>query len=254
LGRNPYPEKEEKTADQIEPTSTTGYLRSLVTPEWHLISHENLGDQLYDWKHDPEERTNLASTAAGSVIVRKLSSSFPPGTAVPSGEKPELTQARPIGNGTFHLQPGGPASKSVNHYFRLLAAPGTTVVVEVQSRHLKPASRLDPVLAIQDQQGQLLQSCRNPGDDHLASPAVSDPTPLAFDDLCINDDVVIGTNLDSRLEFMVPSSASNPFEFYVHVLDWNELVPGRKAYQLTISGAVQPLEAKPRGGEATSSN
>jgi len=254
LGRNPYPEKEEKTADQIEPTSTTGYLRSLVTPEWHLISHENLGDQLYDWKHDPEEKTNLASTLSGSAIARNLASSFPPGTAVPSGEKPDLAQAKTIGNGTFNLQPGGPASKSVNHYFRLLAAPGSTVTVEVRSRHLKPASRLDPVLAIQDGHGQLLQSCRNPGDDHLAFPAVSDPTPLAFDDLCINDDVAIGTNLDSRLEFMASASGSDPVEFYVHVLDWNELVPGRKAYQLMISGALQRPDSEPSGGEATSKN
>ena len=36
---------------------TTGGMRSVVTPQWHLIAHENLGDQLYDWEHDPQERT-----------------------------------------------------------------------------------------------------------------------------------------------------------------------------------------------------
>lgn len=233
LGRNPYPEKEEKPADQIAPTSTTGYLRSLVSPEWHLISHENLGDQLYDWAHDPQETRNLANTAQGNGIALGLSALFPQGML--PREMPDPAKAQVISNGTFDMPDH---SGSVNQYFRVRVAPGSTLVVEVRTHHLKTASRLDPVLALQDRQGQPLQSCRNPGDDRLPAPLVSDPTPLAFDDLCINDDVALSANTDSHLEFMAPADNSSPVELYVHVLEWNEFTAGPKPYQLKVSGAL----------------
>src|SRR5215831_2034503 len=235
LGQNTYPEKEEKPADQVDPTSTTGYLRSLVTPEWHLISHENLGVQLYDWQRDPGENRNLANTTEGSLVALRLDALFPQGML--SRDPPDPAKAQLIGNGSFDIKS---ASGSVNQYFRVQVDPGSTLVVEVRTRHLKPASRLDPVLALQDRQGQPLQSCRNPGDDRLPAPLVSDPTPLAFDDVCINDDVDLYANTDSLLEFMAPADASTRMELYVHVLEWNKVTGGPKDYQLKVSGAVTP--------------
>jgi hypothetical protein len=63
-----------------------------------------------------------------------------------------------------------------------------------------------------------------------------DPTPLAFDDPCINDDIEVGVNRDSKLEFQVPG-ASGTVTFYLHVLDWRGDARPDFLYQITISGA-----------------
>lgn len=233
LARNPYPEKEEKLADQIEPTSTTGAMRSLVTPQWHLIAHENLGDQLYDWVHDPQERNNLVHTAEGHAIALQLLSSLPS-----SQGKLRTAAIRTISEGTFDAPQPEPQGV-VNDYYRVLAAPGSKVTIEIRAKRLQPASHLDPVLAIQDEHGEPLRSCRNPGDDHLPWPAISDPTPDAFDDLCLNDDIA-PKSTDSRLEFLAPAASTSPVELYVHVLDWNQLEAGRKSYQVSVTGALRP--------------
>ena len=107
--------------------------------------------------------------------------------------------------------------------------------MEAQTKGVKPTSHLDPVLSIEDAQGQPLHTCRNPGDDHLRTPGVDDSTPDAFDDLCINDDMNSETK-DSKLEVMVPPAASR--NLYVHVIDWNQTVQGRKNYRLVVSGAT----------------
>ncbi|HZQ68570.1 MAG TPA: sulfatase [Terriglobales bacterium] len=242
LARNPYPEKEEKPADQVQPTSTTGALRSLVTPQWHLIAHENLGDQLYDWVHDPRESNNLIYSPEGRATALQLRASLP------SVSKLGTSNPKVLADGTFDFtQPG---SQAVDHYYRVLVAPGARVTIEIHAKNLKPTSHLDPVLALEDQQGETLRSCRNPGDDRLPRPVVSDPTPNAFDDLCLSDDVSIGTNTDSRLEFLAPASSSQ-VEVYVHVLDWNQLQGGRKSYQLSVSGAMRPSETGSSGASAT---
>ena len=142
---------------------------------------------------------------------------------------------RTLSEGSFDFPQRGPQGV-VNDYYRILAAPGSKVTIEIRAKRLKPASHLDPVLAIQDAHGEPLRSCRNPGDDHLPPPAISDPTPDAFDDLCLNDDIAPGKSTDSRLEFLAPASSS-PVELYVHVLDWNQLEMGRKSYQMSVTGA-----------------
>jgi arylsulfatase A-like enzyme len=54
------------------PNAYTGAMRSLVTPQWHLITHEKMGNQLYDWIHDPAELNNLINTPEGHSIAAKL--------------------------------------------------------------------------------------------------------------------------------------------------------------------------------------
>jgi hypothetical protein len=49
-------------------------MKSLVTPQWHLIVHEKLGQQLYDWIHDPGELHNVSGTPEGQEIARHLAS------------------------------------------------------------------------------------------------------------------------------------------------------------------------------------
>jgi arylsulfatase A-like enzyme len=51
-----------------------GWMKSLVTPEWHYIVHEKLSVELYSWNRDPAEKNNLAGTSEGSEVVRELSS------------------------------------------------------------------------------------------------------------------------------------------------------------------------------------
>jgi hypothetical protein len=47
-------------------------MQSLVTPEWHLIVHEKLGEQLYDWVRDPGEWHDAIGTSAGQEVAKQL--------------------------------------------------------------------------------------------------------------------------------------------------------------------------------------
>jgi arylsulfatase A-like enzyme len=239
LARNPYPEKQEKLADQIEPTSTTGAMASLVTPHWHLIIHSNLGSQLYDWTRDPREENNLIATPGDEQAAAQLVSTLPQNVAqyLFSAGAEHLTSASILRNGTFDSPSDAKSARpAVNDYYRVAVTPGSDVTIEVKSQSL--GSHLDPVLAIQDSQLEPLRTCRNPGDDHLRPPAVSDRTPAAYDDLCINDDIKPGAQTDSRLELMVPPSSAPEVQVYVHVLEWNILTRGRKNYEIIVNGAA----------------
>ena len=41
-----------------------GAMTSLVTPQYHFISHQTQGTQLYDWIKDPGENANLVQSPA----------------------------------------------------------------------------------------------------------------------------------------------------------------------------------------------
>ncbi len=74
LARNDIADKEDKAAATIIPTATTGAMKSLVTPQWQLITHESMGDQLYDWALDPGESNNLIHSAEGQTTAGGLKS------------------------------------------------------------------------------------------------------------------------------------------------------------------------------------
>lgn len=59
-------------ARTLVPTSVDGDMSSIVTPEWHLIEHQTLGKQLYNWKTDPGESRNLINTPEGSAVAGSL--------------------------------------------------------------------------------------------------------------------------------------------------------------------------------------
>ena len=73
LAQNLHPPDIEKPADKFIPTATTGAMQSLLTPQWHLIVHQKLGDQIYDWVHDPHESNNLIDTPAGKAAAARMS-------------------------------------------------------------------------------------------------------------------------------------------------------------------------------------
>jgi len=54
------------------PLATDGWMNSVVSPQWQLIRHEKYGDQIYDWKADPSESSNLISTPAGRATAAAL--------------------------------------------------------------------------------------------------------------------------------------------------------------------------------------
>ncbi len=74
LARNDIADKEDKAAAKVVPTATTGSMKSLVTPQWQLITHETMGDQLYDWALDPVESNNLIHTPEGQATAVGLKS------------------------------------------------------------------------------------------------------------------------------------------------------------------------------------
>jgi arylsulfatase A-like enzyme len=74
LAQSDFLDKNDIAAAKLIPTATTGSMRSLVTREWQLITHETRGDQLYDWKGDPEESSNLVNTPEGRTTALELKS------------------------------------------------------------------------------------------------------------------------------------------------------------------------------------
>jgi arylsulfatase A-like enzyme len=74
LAQDIYPDTEDQAAIKLIPTNVTGWMKTLVTPQWQLIVHQRDGDQLYDWVHDPGELRNLAGSPEGKTEAEKLSS------------------------------------------------------------------------------------------------------------------------------------------------------------------------------------
>ena len=64
----------DRQARRFIPTAMDGDMQSMVTPQWHLILHQTLGAQLYDWVNDPGELHNLIDTPEGSAEAQKLES------------------------------------------------------------------------------------------------------------------------------------------------------------------------------------
>lgn len=56
------------------PTAADGPMQTLVTPDWHLIVHKNLGEQLYHWIADPGESHDLINTSEGRAQAAALKS------------------------------------------------------------------------------------------------------------------------------------------------------------------------------------
>jgi arylsulfatase A-like enzyme len=72
LAQNKYPGLHDKEADALIPTATTGAMKSLITPQWQIITHTTRGDQLYDWVHDPGELNDVIATPEGQKIAAGL--------------------------------------------------------------------------------------------------------------------------------------------------------------------------------------
>ncbi len=74
LARNAISDKEDQAARSLVPTASTGAMKSLVTAQWQFITHESMGDQLYDWVLDPAESSNVIHTPDGQATAGGLKS------------------------------------------------------------------------------------------------------------------------------------------------------------------------------------
>ncbi len=68
--------KADRAMQGKEPLATDGWMKSVITERWHLITHEKDGDQIYDWKADPKEATNLIHTPEGGKAALRLKNSL----------------------------------------------------------------------------------------------------------------------------------------------------------------------------------
>jgi len=205
-------------------TDLKGGMKSIVTDRWHLLKHKTFGDQLYDWRADPQETHNLVDTLQGRQIAQdllgRLFSLFIARREKPNGAE-EAARLNPDGNLRAGLTHHAVKATRVNDYYLLHASGGAAIRVDVQAVKSDATRQLDPVIAVENAEGMVLESCRNPGDDSLSAPGISDPTPDAFDDTCVNDDVIPGVESASRLEILVPGTRGAPVDLYLRVSDWN---------------------------------
>jgi arylsulfatase A-like enzyme len=236
--------EENKAAGKLVATSADGPMKSVVTTRWHLIVHKELGDQLYDWLHDPGEANNLIHTAEGQEVARELSTRLE-GLLARSSSANQIVTSIALHDGRFTQQQTklrrGP-SREIDDYYQMEARAGSRLAIKVHAEAMVPANRLDPVIAIVDRNGEPYRTCRNPGDDRTQAPGIADPTPESYDDICVNDDINPGVNTDARLEILVPAGRAAQVELKIHVSDWNGQAGGQLPYEMQVLETEGPPE------------
>jgi hypothetical protein len=142
-----------------------------------------------------------------------------------------------LANLSPYEDPPGMAAPDTD-YYKLFALAGSQVMINIDKGG---SVHTDPVLEIVDANGIQFSTCRDLGDDSPSAPIIQDTTPTAFDDKCINDDVDLGVNLNSRLEFQVPGSTGQITTFFAHVLDNQGNARPDMPYWMTVNGALTPF-------------
>jgi hypothetical protein len=155
-----------------------------------------------------------------------------------TGRNDTLATATPLSNVTglkLSLSPYATSTGVVQpdqDYFKVTANGGETVQVVVG--RVNTFGPLDPSIEILAVDGSRPNTCRNQGTTDGLTPGTVDPTPNAFDDPCVNDDIDPGVNLDSSLEIQVPGVG--PQVLYIHVFDVNGNARPDMEYYLQITG------------------
>jgi hypothetical protein len=124
-------------------------------------------------------------------------------------------------------------------FYSFSAIAGSVVTVEIIAQRSPVLGPLDSVIEIVDGNESRLQTCRDPGNDNPPAPIIPDPTPAAFDDPCVDDDLLLGSINDSKLEFLPSSSGT----FFLHVLDFRGDGRPDLQYRISLSGSPNPLPA-----------
>lgn len=158
------------------------------------------------------------------------------------GRNDSIATATPISNGTFSatISPYADPAETGNpdsDFYELSANAGNIVSIEIFANRLTILSTLDSVIEIVDQNGTRFISCRDPGNDFFFGPILGDTTRSQFDDACVNDDMALGFNTDSALQFEVPGNPGDIVTFFVRVLDFRGDARPDFAYEINISGS-----------------
>jgi len=158
------------------------------------------------------------------------------------GRNDSILNATPVSSGTYtvSISPYADPADTGNpdsDYFKVQGLAGTVVKIETLAAQLQPPSPLDTVIEIVDGTGTRFSTCKDPGNDSFTGPLTGDFTRSDFDDICINDDIELGVETDSMLEFDIPGAAGEIVTFYVHVLDYRGDARPEFVYQIKITGA-----------------
>jgi hypothetical protein len=149
----------------------------------------------------------------------------------PPGNNNTRDTATPISNGTISasISPYGDED-----FYSFQATAGATVTIEITARRLPSPSQLDSAIEIQDAAGNRPSTCRSPDRPFdFNTFSENDPTPTAFDDECVNDDIQTVVEQDSRLEFRPSTNGT----YYIHVVDLRGDGRPDLIYELSLSGA-----------------
>lgn len=121
-----------------------------------------------------------------------------------------------------------------NDFYKFSRAAGNDVIVEIFAQRLATPSPLDSVIEIVDLNGnRILSACKDEGTVN-GTTGQPDPTPNAFDDNCVNDDITLGITLDSKLTFRVPAGNTT---FAVRVLSFAGNARPDLLYELHVTNA-----------------
>lgn len=187
-------------------------------------------------------------TLAGfyTFAVSATDSSSPPLSAIanfnisvatPLGRNDTIATATAIDNGNFlasispYIDPPDAAPLAADSdYYKLTSISKATIHLATGTAQAAGGASLDTVLEILDANGTRLATCNQPGN-----------ASTNFTSACINDDIPDPPTTDSALDFKVPGSPSTPSTFYIHVLDWRGNARPDMIYNLSVSGAIDPL-------------
>src|ERR1051326_1930152 len=140
----------------------------------------------------------------------------------------ELSTATPISNGMWNasISPYADPLDTANpdqDFYSLTAQGGSYVSVNVLAERLSPSSPLQGVLTILDGNGQVLQTCNQPG------------LVASFNNPCTSDETYAEFTLDPMLTVQVPGSGTKTI--YLRLLDWRGDARPDMAYQMVVFGA-----------------
>ncbi|MGH9601176.1 MAG: hypothetical protein ACRD24_02200, partial [Terriglobales bacterium] len=181
--------------------------------------------------------TVQVTDADGLTDTQELSTTISAGSL---GRNDSPAMATPLSNGTFaaSISPFGEPEGVTDpdeDFYEVTATAGNVVTITVLGPGLAQPSEMDPVIEIVNLTGTRFNTCRDPGNNAPPAPVNIDPTPSAFDDACINDDIVLGVTRDSMLEFQ--NTTGGVLTFFVRVLDFRGDARPDLLYQITITGA-----------------
>ncbi len=141
---------------------------------------------------------------------------FPRNDAIPSATKYQIVPWSMVSSISPYADPPSIANPDQD-YIHVRAFAGETLVFDVQRWS---DSVVDPSIEVVNGNGQKFTTCRNPEDDDPTLGDKTDATPYAFDDVCVNDDIETGVNVNSMLWLRVPGASGTVVDVYLHIVDF----------------------------------